>query len=144
MKIASRFALVGLSFAMPLVAVAQINVTQVQGYSNSIIYIINGILVPLLMALAFIVFLYGVYEYFILGAASDTERAKGKQFVMWGIIGFVVIFSVWSLVRIVGSTFGLQLGEGSPSAPTFNASSGSSRGTVAPAPITGGGTVFSI
>src|SRR3989344_4702843 len=81
-----------------------INPKYLQDYKTSIIWVINFILLPILVAIAFIVFLWGVYKYFILGADSDTERATGRQFALWGIIGFVVIFSVWSLVNLVSVT----------------------------------------
>ena len=95
------------------------NLNVITPYSEGIKNLINDILVPVLMAIAFIVFLWGVYKYFIYGADNETERATGKQFVLWGIIGFVVILSVWGLVAIVSGTLGLQLGGGSPTPPTF-------------------------
>ena len=88
-----------------------------QGYKDNILYIINSYFVPVLIAIAFITFLWGVYKYFILGAASDTERATGRQFVLWGIIGLVIILTVWGLVAIVGGTLGLQLGGAAPFKP---------------------------
>ena len=87
-----------------------VNPSILQGYATSIIGIINSILVPVLMAVAFITFLFGVYKYFILGADSDTERATGRQFVLWGVIGFVVILSLWALVNIVMGTLNLSAG----------------------------------
>ena len=65
---------------------------------------VNFVLVPILMAVAFIVFLWGVFNYFILGAANDEKRKEGRQFVLWGIIGFVIIMSIWGLVNIVKDT----------------------------------------
>ncbi len=56
------------------------------------------------MAVAFIVFLWGIYKYFIYGASNESEKAEGRKFAMWGIIGFVVITSVWGIVNIVKST----------------------------------------
>lgn len=88
----------------------QINLQYLQGYSGSIIYVINFFLVPGLMAVALITFLYGVYRYFILGAANEDDRKVGRQFVLWGIIGFVVIVSVWGLVFMVSWTLGVGVG----------------------------------
>lgn len=82
------------------------NLTALKGYTTNILFIINFLLIPALIALALITFLWGVYNYFILGAASDDKRAEGRQFVLWGLIGFVVIISVWGLVFVVGSTLG--------------------------------------
>ncbi len=96
-----------------------INLSVITPYSSGIINLINGILVPVLMAIAFITFLWGVYKYFIQGASSDTERETGRQFVLWGIIGFVVILSVWGLVAIVTNFFSLQTGGAAPKPPTF-------------------------
>jgi len=87
-----------------------INTTYLQGYYSSIAGVINGILVPLLIAIAFITFLWGVYRYFILGADDDAKRQEGRTFVLYGIIGFVVIIAFWGLVGIVGTTIGLSAG----------------------------------
>jgi len=86
-------------------------------YSGDIIDIINGLFLPVLMAVAFITFLWGVYQYFILGASDEKSRTTGRQFVMWGIVGFVVILSVWGLVGLVGSTFNLSPGGVAPAYP---------------------------
>lgn len=110
------------SCAAPFLATAAtvptgINTSVIASYSTGIVYVINGILVPVLMALALIVFLWGVYKYFILGADNDTERETGRQFVFWGLIGFVIILSVWGLVAIVGNTLGLSPGGSAPPIP---------------------------
>ncbi len=63
--------------------------------------------VPAVIAIAFLTFLWGVYKYFILGADSETDRETGKQFILWGIIGFAVIVSVWGLVWMVIYTLGI-------------------------------------
>ena len=73
-------------------------------YRDTIVWAVNWVLVPILMAIAFIVFLWGVYKYFIQGAANEEDRKTGRQFVLWGVIGFVIITSIWGLVNIVKST----------------------------------------
>lgn len=62
------------------------------------------------MAIAFLVFLWGVVNYFFFGADNDTKRAEGRTFVLWGIIGFAVIISLWGLVYVATSIFGLPIG----------------------------------
>ncbi len=94
-----------------------VNVSLVQGYSNSILTVINQSLVPVLFAIAFIMFLWGVYKYFIIGATEDKKREEGRHFVLWSIIGFAVILSVWGLVAVVTSTFNLPAGATPPSYP---------------------------
>lgn len=81
------------------------------------IYIINTVLVPLIFALAFIVFLWGIYYYYIYGGGSDEWVKKGHMLVMWGIIGFVIMISIWGLVNVAASTFGLGGYIGPPPLP---------------------------
>lgn len=73
-------------------------------YRDTIVWFVNYVLVPILMAIAFIVFLWGVYKYFIQGATDEKSRADGRQFVLWGVLGFVIITSLWGVVNIVKDT----------------------------------------
>lgn len=94
-----------------------VNVTYLKSYTDTIQQVINVYLVPVLIAIAFLVFIWGVYKYFILGADDEKARETGRSFIMWGILGFVVIFSVWGIVALVGSTLGLSAGVSAPKVP---------------------------
>lgn len=87
-----------------------INTTYLDNYKSGILYVINSILVPVLISIAFLVFLWGVAQAYIISGASEDAREEGHKLVLWGIIGFVVIFSVWGIVNIVGATLGLSAG----------------------------------
>jgi len=79
--------------------------------TTGIIGAINTVVVPLIGALMFLVFIYGVIKYFFLGNKGDEkELAEGRQFILWGIIGMVAFFSVWGFVNIVLSTLGIGRG----------------------------------
>ena len=92
-------------------------------YLSSIIGFINVYLVPFLFAIAFIVFIWGVFQYFIAGGANEEQRDKGKQFVMWGIIGFVVMVSLWGLVNLITGTLNFGEGGKTPPLPKFDVTS---------------------
>ena len=96
-----------------------INTAYLQSFSVKIIVAINAFVIPVLFAVAFLTFLWGVYRYLILGADSEDKRKEGKVFVFWGIIGFVVIISLWGLVAMVGNTLGLTAGGSAPAYPTL-------------------------
>ncbi len=68
-------------------------------FTNSIVGLVDGAVIPLLYALAFIMFLIGMVRFFFMG--GEEARQKGKQFMLWAIIGFVVLFSVWGIVRLL-------------------------------------------
>ena len=93
------------AFALPLVSFAAIN--NVSDVGSFIIDTINNVLVPVLFAVAFIVFLWGAFDAFILGANSEEVKMKGKNLMLWGLIGFFVMVSVWGLVNILTNTANL-------------------------------------
>ena len=68
--------------------------------------IIARSVIPLIFALAVAMFLWGVVQFVI----KDSEEAKdkGRQLMVWGIIGLTVMIGVWGLVGIVGRTFNLN------------------------------------
>lgn len=113
------------SLLLPAVAAAAdvtgtFNLNYVESYTNSFIDFINFYLVPLLMAVALIVFLYGIFKFFILGAADEKSRTEGRKFALNGIIGFVIILSVWGIVYIVVETFNLDVTNTTLKTPQLN------------------------
>ena len=87
------------------------------GVASTILFIINDVLVPIIFALAFIVFLYGVALKYIFSHGDATKVADGHRLILWGVIGFVVMISLWGLVNVVSNTFGLS-GYYAPPLPT--------------------------
>lgn len=103
MKKASVFSSLAVTaLFVPLVSFAAIN--NVADVGSFIINTINQVIVPVLFALAFIVFLWGAFNTFILGANSDDVKEKGKSLMLWGLIGFFVMVSLWGLVNILTGT----------------------------------------
>lgn len=112
MKPITRAASLFAAFLAPALALAQYigttgNVDDISTVAFTVLHIINDILVPVLFALAFIVFLYGVAKTYIFSVGDEGEREKGHKFILWGIIGFVVMISLWGIVNVVSNTFGL-------------------------------------
>lgn len=66
---------------------------------HSIISFVDFYVIPLLYALAFLFFLFGLFLYFFTG--GEENRAKARPFVVWGLAGFVVLFSVWGIVNLL-------------------------------------------
>ena len=62
--------------------------------------------VPVLIALGVLYFVFGVVSYVI---ASDEEAKKaGRDRIIFGIIGLAVIIGLWGLVNLLRRTFGLN------------------------------------
>lgn len=81
----------------------------------------TGILTPvinLLFVLATVIFLWGVIQY-VIGSQGDTAKLeKGKQVMIWGIIGMTIMASAWGIVGILCSFFETCQSTGARPAPS--------------------------
>lgn len=99
------------TFALaPLVALAQSNqaLGPISDFFNRLIGFINDTLIPLVFALALLVFFYGIFKYFILGGGDEGSREQGKSLMLWAIIGFVVMASIYGIVALISSGLGIN------------------------------------
>jgi len=71
-------------------------IARIIGYLNQILFLLIG--------LSVVVFVYNIFKYFI---KADADRAEAGKYVMYSVIGFFVILSMWGLVNILQNTFGL-------------------------------------
>lgn len=84
------------------------------------ILLINNTLVPLIFALAFLLFLFGIFTYFFsTGAQAEEKRQQGRKFMLWAIIAFFVMISIWGIVNILVRTIPGLEGAPRPCLPTF-------------------------
>ena len=51
-------------------------------------------------------FLWGIFQ-FLTNADSEEGREKGKRNIFWGIIGMVIMISVYGIINVILGTFGL-------------------------------------
>jgi len=70
-----------------------------------VVQIINPIML-LLAASAFVVFLWGVFE-FIVHSGDEAHRKEGKEAIMWGLIGLVIIFGAYGIINLALGTFSI-------------------------------------
>ena len=89
---------------------------------QAIIAFMNGVLVPFVFALAFLVFIWGMFKAFILGGSDEAKQSEGKALMFYAIIGFVVMVSLWGIVNLLAGGFGLtdQGIQTMPDLPTGN------------------------
>ena len=58
--------------------------------------------IGLMISVAVVFFIYGVVEF--VGAADNEEkRSKGKQHIIWGIIGIFIMVSVWGIMNVLNN-----------------------------------------
>ena len=81
--------------------------STLQGLFKYATCVISEAIIPLVVSLATAMFVWGVVQY-VINSDEEAKKEKGKQFMIWGVIGLTVMFSVWGLVRIVGESFGIK------------------------------------
>lgn len=112
------------SFLAPVAVFAQsANFSYLNGLASQILAFINNFLVPLVFALAALVFFWGVFQYFILGAGNEEKREIGRSYMLYGIGGFVLMVALWGIVQLVITIFGFNVSQDIqiiPNTPTSN------------------------
>ena len=105
----------------PMFALAQFG--EIDDFFGDISEFINNILIPLLFAVALFFFLYGVFKYLIQGSDDGIEKAKGREYMIWSIAGFVIMVSVFGIVNLIANGLGFSDDEeldNIPNVPTSN------------------------
>jgi hypothetical protein len=105
------------ALAVPLITSAAV-INNINDVGSFIINTINNVLVPVIFAVAFIVFLWGAFKTFILGANDAGVKESGKNLMLWGLIGFFVMVSVWGLVNILTGTISFSGNAGPSGTPS--------------------------
>lgn len=72
--------------------------------------IVNPIIL-LLVACAFVFFLWVVYGFIAHSTDERYLRGEAKEAIFWGIIGLVIIFGAYGIINIAIKTFNLQPNE---------------------------------
>lgn len=68
-----------------------------------------GTATPIVVALALVYFFWGLAS-FILASSKDEERKKAISIMTYGIIALFVMLSVWGIINVLQSTFGITSG----------------------------------
>lgn len=80
---------------------------------------ITNPLILLMFAIAFVYFLYGVVK-FLASDVTDKSRNEARDAILWGIIGMVIMFSVYGIIQFVLDTFQVPTSTVSPYIPVGN------------------------
>jgi len=96
---------------LPLVALGQIadNTSgELHDFGSDAAMFITTTLVPFVFAVSLLLFIYGVYLYFFLGKSEEDNLKNGKSYMIWAVLAFVIMVSVWGIVNLLSGGLGLQ------------------------------------
>lgn len=61
----------------------------------------------LLFSAALLLFIYGLVE-FMYDPNDKNRRETGKRHMIYGVLGLLVMVSVWGIIHLITGTLGLQ------------------------------------
>jgi len=99
----------GVAFFFPFVLFAQSSGGSgdtLKTLGKQIVGILQDTVIPIIMALAVVYFLIGVFKY-IMAAGDDAAKSAGRSMMIYGVIALFVMTAVWGLVWILLNTFGV-------------------------------------
>src|SRR3989344_1918039 len=81
---------------------------NIQTFLTNTITFLNDKIIPLLLAIAFLAFIWNSVQYFIIQGDSEEGQTKAKSLALWSIAGFVIILSLWGIVNMIVGDLGLR------------------------------------
>lgn len=81
---------------------------EFQGLLANILIFTNNVLIPFIIGIGFLVFVWGMFMYFIAGGANDESKEKGKSLMIYATLGFILIIVFWGIINLLATSTGLQ------------------------------------
>ncbi len=76
-------------------------------FANKLSIAIVNPLLFLLFTMALAYFVYGIMV-FLIRADDESARTSGRSAMLWGVIGMVIMASVFFILRVTLNTVGVQ------------------------------------
>ena len=82
---------------------------SIVSFLNKLNELVLNPVIKLLFAVSFVYFIFGVIR-FLSADASDKggKRIEARNSILWGIVGMLIMFSVYGIIRFVLATFGIN------------------------------------
>ncbi len=83
------------------------NLSEVSTFKDVLYIAINYIdkAMFMIVGLAIVSMVYGVYKHFIVKGESPDDRSEGGKFVLYGLFAIFIMLSFWGLVSILVNSF---------------------------------------
>jgi hypothetical protein len=100
----------------PALALAQNTNPSVETIIEGPITGILNAIIPILITLGVIYFIWGIVQYVI--ADDEAAKEKGKNRMLYGLVGLFVIVTFWGLIEVIQNT--LDIDPTTPTIPDIN------------------------
>ena len=94
------------ALALPLLVFAQVTVdtTPFSGTITQVLNLFNVVVVPILIAIVVILLVISAFQ-FAFSAGDEEKRKTARDRIIWGLVGVVIIFSIYGIVRMLAVAF---------------------------------------
>lgn len=79
-----------------------------QNFINGFITVADKVIVPFIFFIAFLMFVIGVFRFFILDSHTEEGRTAAKSLVIYAIAFFVFAIIFWGIINMFTSSTGIQ------------------------------------
>ncbi|MCE9541378.1 hypothetical protein K8R03_02340 [Candidatus Kaiserbacteria bacterium] len=86
---------------------------------NNFVKVIIDPAILIVFSLGFLAFMYGLVE-FMWNLNSGEASNEGKKHMLWGIVGMLIMVSVFGIITIIDDTFGFGALNGNGSSTDVN------------------------
>ena len=101
-----------ISILFPFVSFAQLATTGSGGpfelLLKNILNFGNTVVIPFIIGMGFLVFVWGMFQYFVAGGANEESKEKGKRLMINATIAFIVIIIFFGAINLLTTSTGLE------------------------------------
>lgn len=95
-------------------------------------------IIPFLITIAFIAFIINITRYFVWKSDSKEGRESARRYIIWSLIGFVIVIAMWGIINLIIILFGFST-FGGIVCPDYDPNCNPSGIAIGPTPSPGGG-----
>ena len=83
--------------------------TSIDEFLRRLDALIINPLILLLVAVSFVYFIYSVIRFLSIDPGDKGgKRIEARNSILWGIVGMLIMFSVYGIIHFVLATFGIS------------------------------------
>ena len=68
----------------------------------------NTVVIPFIIGMGFLVFVWGMFQYFVAGGANEESKEKGKRLMINATVAFIVIIIFFGAINLLTTSTGLE------------------------------------
>jgi heme/copper-type cytochrome/quinol oxidase subunit 4 len=95
---------ISLFLALPFFVSAQ--GLSAQGFIASFLTFSSKVLIPFLLGIAFLFFVFNVIRFFVVGGGNEDSRENARNLATYGVLAFVIIVVFWGVVNLLSNSLG--------------------------------------